>query len=157
MLFEGEGEVIQTVENTGLAVIIDIGEAGNVHPKNKTDVGKRLAAWALAKDYGKDVLYSGPLFKSHTLQGDAVIIEFEFNQGLKSSDGQPLKKFEITSDNKNWAWADAKVEGNTVVISSKDHAAPKNARYAWANNPEGANLTNDSGFPASPFTTIPHQ
>ncbi|MEP4077905.1 sialate O-acetylesterase [Haloferula sp.] len=138
---------------TGMAVINDIGAANDIHPRNKKDVGRRLALWALANDYGKDIVFSGPLFKSSEIKGSEIIVHFDHAKGLKSRDGQPLKRFEITGDNQTWHWADAKIDGDTVVVSSKEVSAPKAARYAWSANPEGANLVNGDELPASVFGT----
>lgn len=141
------------LENTGMATINDIGEARNIHPKNKQDVGKRLALWALNKDYGKDLVYSGPLYKGHTVRNGKVTIEFDQATGLKSRDGAALKRFEIAGEDKKWFWADAVIEGETVAVSSSDVPMPVAVRYAWASNPEGANLVNGEGLPASIFKT----
>jgi sialate O-acetylesterase len=139
---------------TGMAVINDIGTANNIHPPNKLDVGNRLARWALAKDYGKTgSAISGPLFKSAKIEGGAVRIGFEHAKGLKSRDGGPLRRFEIAGADRQWHWADAVIEGETVVVSSKSVPQPVAVRYAWASNPEGANLVNGEGLPASLFRT----
>ena len=138
---------------TGQAVIIDIGEAGDIHPRNKQDVGDRLARIALAKDYGKDIAYSGPLYRSMKIEGSKVRLTFEYDQGLVSSDGAALKRFEIAGADQKFYWADAAIEGSEVVVSSDKVAQPVAVRYAWATNPEGCNLTNETGLPASPFRT----
>ncbi|MCF7732001.1 MAG: sialate O-acetylesterase [Akkermansiaceae bacterium] len=139
---------------TGMAVINDVGMAGDVHPTNKKDVGYRLARWALAKDYGKTgFCISGPLYKGSQIDGSTVRIEFDHAKGLKSRDGGPLKRFEIAGQDQKWFWADAVMEGGTVVVSNKDIQKPVAVRYAWAANPEGANLVNDDGLPASVFRT----
>ncbi len=139
---------------TGMAIINDIGMAGNIHPTNKLDVGHRLARWALAKDYGKDgFLISGPIFKSSKIEGDKVKVEFEHARGLKSRDGGPLKRFEIAGKDQKWFWADAKIDGDAVIVSSAEVPKPVAVRYAWASNPEGANLVNEEGLPASLFRT----
>jgi len=137
-----------------MAIINDIGMAGNIHPTNKLDVGHRLARWALAKDYGKDgFLISGPIFKSSKIEGDKVKVEFEHARGLKSRDGGPLKRFEIAGKDQKWFWADAKIDGDAVIVSSAEVPKPVAVRYAWASNPEGANLVNEEGLPASLFRT----
>ncbi|WP_158279933.1 sialate O-acetylesterase [Coraliomargarita sinensis] len=139
---------------TGMAVINDIGDANDIHPKNKKDVGERLARWALADDYGQDVIQSGPLYKSHTIEGDEVIVSFDYPaEGLKVRDGSALKHFEIKDAEGTWHWADAEIDGSRVVISNRKVSQPTAARYAWAANPEGANLINSEGLPASLFTT----
>lgn len=138
---------------TGQAVIIDIGEGNNIHPKNKQDVGKRLAVWALAKTYGKDVVYSGPIYKSHEIQGDKVVLSFDsLGGGLVAKGGDKLKGFAIAGSDKKFAWADARIEGDKIVVSSPKVTSPVAVRYAWADNPE-CNLYNQAGIPASPFRT----
>jgi sialate O-acetylesterase len=139
---------------TGMAVINDIGVADNIHPPNKLDVGNRLARWALAKDYGKTgFAISGPLFKSAKIEGAALRIGFAHAEGLKSRDGGLLKRFEIAGADQKWHWADAVIDGEAVVVSSKSVVQPVAVRYAWASNPEGANLVNGEGLPASVFRT----
>jgi sialate O-acetylesterase len=139
--------------NTGMAVIIDIGEANDIHPKNKQDVGKRLALWALANTYGKRVVYSGPLYKSMEKNGDKIVLTFDHcGDGLIARGGEPLKGFAIAGEDHKFVWADAKIEGNTVVVSSSAVANPIAVRYAWADNPV-CNLYNKAGLPASPFRT----
>jgi len=137
---------------TGMAVIIDIGEADNIHPKNKQDVGKRLSLWALAKTYGKDIVYSGPLYKSMKVDGNRAIIEFDHvGGGLVAKDGQ-LRGFAVAGEDRKFVWADATIEGDTVLVSSAEVEKPVSVRYAWANNPV-CNLYNAEGLPASPFRT----
>ena len=142
-----------SLPKTGMAVINDIGDATDIHPKNKKDVGERLARWALADDYGKDVVKSGPLYQAHKVEGSGVIVSFEFSNGLKSRDGKPLKHFEIQSETGKWYWAEAAIKGEVVVVSHKEVKKPKAVRYAWAANPAGSNLVNGEGLPASLFTT----
>jgi sialate O-acetylesterase len=143
-----------SLPKTGMAVINDIGMAGDVHPINKRDVGYRLARWALSKDYGRTgFCISGPLYKGSKIEGSAVRIEFDHAKGLKSRDGGPLKRFEIAGEDCKWHWADATIDGETVVVSSKDVPQPVAVRYAWAANPEGANLVNGEGLPSSLFRT----
>ena len=147
--------ILDTTPKTGMAIINDVGEASDIHPKNKKDPGERLAIWALAKDYGRDIVYSGPLYESNQIIGDAIRITFEQSgSGLRSRDGGPLKRFEIAGTDRVWHWADAKVESaNSVLVSSKSVADPIAVRYAWASNPAGANLVNSEGLPASIFRT----
>ena len=141
------------IPNTGMAVIIDIGEAKDIHPKNKQDVGKRLALWALANTYGKKVVYSGPLYKSMERKGNQILLRFDHcGGGLVARDGAPLKGFAIAGEDRKFVWADAKIEGDTVVVSSEKVAEPVAVRYAWADNP-ACNLCNKAGLPASPFRT----
>lgn len=147
--------VLDTTPKTGMAIINDIGDAKDIHPKNKHDVGKRLALWALAKDYGKDITYSGPLYRSNKIKDGAFHISFnQSGEGLKSRDGKDLARFEIAGKDKVWHWADATIKGkDTVVVSLGKVEAPVAVRYAWAANPEGANLVNSEGLPASNFRT----
>jgi sialate O-acetylesterase len=151
--------------NTGMAVIIDIGDMKGVgdmkslHPQNKQDVGKRLALWALAKTYNKNIEYSGPLYKSMEIKGDKVILHFDHVGGglvVSSAKGaevnEPLKGFAIAGADKKFVWAEAKIEGDTVVVRSGKVAEPVAVRYGWADNPV-CNLYNKAGLPASPFRT----
>ncbi len=138
--------------NTGMAVTIDIGEEKNIHPKNKQDVGKRLALWALGTTYGKDIVYCGPLYQRHSKQDGKITIEFDHvGAGLVAKGGKP-KGFAIAGADKKFVFADAKIEGDTVVVSSPDVKDPVAVRYAWATNPD-CNVYNKSGLPASPFRT----
>jgi sialate O-acetylesterase len=139
--------------NTGQAVIIDIGEAADIHPKNKQDVGKRLALWALAKTYDQDVVCSGPTYKSMEKKGDQIVLHFDhIGGGLLDKGGEGLKGFAVAGDDKKFVWADAKIVGDTVVVGSPKVAAPAAVRYAWADNPV-CNLYNKAGLPACPFRT----
>jgi len=153
------------IKNSGMAVIIDIGEAGDIHPKNKRDVGARLAQWALAKDYGREIVSSGPLYKSHAIEGESIRIEFDNvggglmvgkKQGTapteEDAEGR-LARFVIAGADRRWVWADAKIDSDTVVVSSPQVDRPLAVRYAHSANPEGANLYNRDGLPASPFRT----
>ncbi|MEW6356015.1 MAG: sialate O-acetylesterase [Planctomycetota bacterium] len=144
-----------SVPNTGMAITIDIGEADDIHPKNKEDVGKRLALCALGTVYGKEIVYSGPMYDSMKVEGNKIIVKFNHvGSGLTAKGGEPLKQFAIAGEDRKFVWADAKIEGkDTVVVSSDQVAKPVAARYAWADNPEGCNLFNQEGLPASPFRT----
>jgi len=153
------------VDNTGMACIIDIGEANDIHPKNKQDVGARLALWALAKDYGKDVVYSGPLYKDMKIEGSKIRISFDHvgsglmvgkKDGKKptaEAKGSELKWFSVADAEQNWHWAKAVIDGDTVVVSCDKVEKPVAVRYAFTMNPEGCNLYNKEGLPASPFRT----
>jgi len=147
--------VLETTPKTGMAITNDVGEANDIHPKNKKDPGERLARWALAKDYGKELVYSGPLFKSSEVKDGAIRVTFDQSgTGLKSRDGGALKRFEIAGADKVWKWAEAKIDGtDSVIVSSPQVTQPVAVRYAWAANPEGANLINSDGLPASVFRT----
>ncbi len=139
--------------NTGMAVIIDIGDANDIHPKNKQDVGKRLALWALARTYGRNITYSGPIYKLMRTEANKIILHFNhIGGGLIANGGEPLKGFAIAGADRKFVWADAKTDGNAVVVSSDKVAEPVAVRYAWADNP-ACNLYNKEGLPASPFRT----
>ena len=143
-----------SLPNTGMAVTIDVGEAKNIHPQNKQEVGRRLAQWALAKTYGKNVVASGPLYKSMRTDGDKIVVEFDYvDGGLAARGGDTLKGFAVAGADKKFVWAEAKIVGNTVVVSNSEVSAPAAVRYAWANNPPDCNLVNKAGLPASPFRT----
>jgi sialate O-acetylesterase len=137
---------------TGMAVTIDIGDENDIHPRNKLDVGRRLAAWALAGTYGEKVIPSGPLFDRFTVEGDWVRIRFKHGVGLKTSDGGPVKGFAIAGEDRRFVWADARIDGDAVIVSSPKVLKPVAVRYGWADNPI-ANLYNGAGLPASPFRT----
>ncbi len=148
--------VAQTVPNCGVAIINDIGVANDIHPKNKFDVGHRLALLALKKHYNKDLeVFSGPLYKSHRVSDDHIVVTMEHvGAGLKSRDEGELKRFEIAGADQKWHWADATIISNdSIRLSSATVPQPVAARYAWASNPEGANLVNSGELPASIFRT----
>lgn len=147
--------VLTSTPKTGMAIINDVGEADNIHPKDKKTPGERLALWALAKDYGRDLVYSGPLYKGYKVEGEAIRVDFEqAGKGLKSRDGGPLKRFEIAGDDHIWRWAEARIDGNaSVLVSCAEVKQPVAVRYAWASNPAGANLVNSEGLPTSVFRT----
>jgi len=139
--------------NTGMAVTIDIGDAGNIHPSNKQDVGKRLALWALAKTYGqKKLVYSGPLYKSMKVKGNKIRIKFDHVGSGLIVKGDKLTGFAIAGADKKFVHAEAKIEGDKVFVWSDKVEKPVAVRYGWANNPS-CNLYNKEGLPASPFRT----
>lgn len=154
------------IKNTGMAVTIDINDSGNLHPKDKQDVGTRLALWALARDYGKtNIVCSGPLYRGHDVEGNSIRVFFEragsgLMVGRKSSllptvkdDAGRLQCFAIAAADKKWHWAEANIDGTSVVVSSPEVVRPVAVRYAYCMNPEGCNLYNQEGLPASPFRT----
>ena len=142
-----------SLKNTGMAVIIDIGEAKDIHPRNKQDVGRRLALGALANTYCKDIAYSGPVFKSMRVRGGKALLSFTHaNGGLVAKGGGPLTGFAIAGDDEQFVWGNAEIVDGKVAVSASGVPEPAAVRYAWANNPE-CNLCNGAGLPASPFRT----
>lgn len=138
--------------NTGMAVTIDIGEWNDIHPLNKKDVGERLAASALAVAYHEDgVVQAGPLFESVAVDKNKLILRFEHTGGGLEAKGDSLQSFALAGPDGQYRWAEAKIEGERVVVWHPDINNPVSVRYAWANNPVNANLYNAEGFPASPF------
>ena len=147
-----------------MAVIIDIGEANDIHPKNKQEVGRRLALAARAKTYGEKVEYMGPMYSRYQIEGNKIRIYFHGTKGgLMASNyaaiasgeknsGEELKGFTIAGPDRQFHWAKARIEGNSVVVWSDEVPMPQAVRYAWADNPI-ANLYNGIGLPASPFRT----
>jgi sialate O-acetylesterase len=140
------------IPRTGMAVAIDLGEAENIHPKNKQEVGRRLALVAEATVYYRDHEFSGPLFAGAQTEDGKIRLSFRNSQGLKASDGGKLKGFAIAGEDKKFVWADAAIEGDHVIVSSPAVKEPFAVRYAWGDNPE-CNLINETGLPASPFRT----
>lgn len=153
-----------SIPKTGMAVTIDIGDADDIHPKNKADVGERLALWALAKDYGHtDLVCSGPLYAGISVEGSRIRVRFtSVGKGLmvgskngrapvQEQAGGKLARFAISGADRTWRWADAVIDGDSVVVSSAQVPAPVAVRYAFAQNPAGCNLYNREGLPASPF------
>ncbi|MCB0842122.1 MAG: 9-O-acetylesterase [Bacteroidetes bacterium] len=143
------------LHNTGMAVAIDIGVANDIHPRNKQDVGLRLALSAQKIAYGKDVVHSGPFYKSMYKTGGRIILEFEnVGSGLMAKDKYGyLRGFSIAGDDKKFVWAKAIIEDGKIMVWSEEVPNPVAVRYAWADNPEDANLYNQEGLPASPFRT----
>ena len=139
--------------NTGMACIIDIGEADNIHPKNKQEVGRRLALLANKKIYEKNIVASGPLYKNYIVNGNSIVIDFtDKGSGLATSDNASLKGFAVAGKDKKFYWASARIEGNKIIASSDKVDVPVAVRYAWADNPV-CNLINKEGLPAVPFRT----
>lgn len=141
------------VPNAGMAICTDVGDASNIHPKNKQTVGKHLAAWAMADVYGMEGPSSGPIISRHDIKGSEIMVSFKHSKGGLKAKGTMLKGFVIAGADRKWVRAQAHiVEGHKVMISSPEVSEPIAARYAWADNPD-CNLTNDAGLPASPFRT----
>jgi hypothetical protein len=142
-----------SVPKTGMAITMDIGDPKDIHPKNKQDVGKRLALWALGTVYGEKVpAISGPLPAGHKIRGSEVVLSFKHTNGGLVAKGGALKGFVIAGEDKQWKPAIARIEGDKVIVSSVDVPKPVAARYAWSDNPD-CNLFNGAGLPASPFRT----
>jgi sialate O-acetylesterase len=171
---EGQTKFIETPQ-TGQAILIDIGEEGSVHPGYKSQVGERLALIALAKNYGRDVVFSGPVIQSFTVEHNKIRLNFSHAHGgllarsvaatyqpkstnpetvplLRNSPQSELEGFIICGEDRKWVWAEAKIEGNSVFVWSPQIPKPVAVRYAWANNPT-CNLYNGAGLPAGPFRT----
>jgi sialate O-acetylesterase len=158
-------EALTKIPNTGMVVTIDIG-GKEEHPKNKYDVGLRLAAWALHFDYGKkDIMPSGPLYQSHAVEGSTIRIKFAHAQNglmLANKEGfkppvptpdAPMPWLSIQAKDGTWHWADGKIDGADLIVSSKEVAAPAAVRYGYTQHPVGCNLYNKDGLPAAPFST----
>lgn len=143
------------VPNTGMAVAIDLGEWNDIHPLNKEDVGKRLALAAQKVAYGdENAVYSGPIYQSMKIEGNKIILTFtNTGSGLTAKGDGELKYFAVAGADKKFVWAKAKIEDNKIVVWNDQLANPVAVRYAWADNPEGANLYNKEGLPASSFRT----
>jgi sialate O-acetylesterase len=142
-----------SLPNTGMAVTTDIGEANDIHPRNKQDVGKRLAALALNRLYNSKMVDSGPTYKTMKVEGNTIRITFNNTGGgllVKDKYGY-LKGFEIAGTDQKFYYAKANLDGNDVVVSCNEVQQPVAVRFAWADNPEDANLFNREGFPAVPF------
>jgi sialate O-acetylesterase len=146
-----------SVPNTAMAVTIDVGEWNDIHPLEKRVIGERLSLAARNLVYGeKTLVYSGPIYKSSEIQGDKIIVSFNMTGGgLISKDGRELDQFAIAGKDKKFVWAEAKIEGDKVIVWSEEVAEPQYVRYAWADNPESANLYNKENLPASPFMASP--
>ena len=147
--------VASEVPNTGMAVSIDTGDVIALHPKNKTPIGLRHAYLALKQVYGKDIVANGPLFKKQTIKGNQISLEFDaVGSGLMTARPGKMNSFAIAGNDGKWHWADAKIKGDVVVVSSMEVSTPVAVRYAWAMNPSQRNLLyNKEGLPASPFRT----
>ena len=138
-----------------MAVTTDlVDDLNDIHPRNKKDVGHRLSLWALTDVYGREgIVYSGPLLKEAKVEGDRIRIAFAHTaEGLKSSDDQPLKEFQIAGEDGKFVAATAEIDGATVVVHAAEVPAPKHVRFAWHKVAQ-PNLVNSAGLPASPFQT----
>jgi sialate O-acetylesterase len=147
-LWEAQLMTLKNVPNTGMVVTTDVGNLKDIHPRNKVDVGNRLALWALAKDYGKkELVYSGPIYRSAKAEGNKVRVSFDSASGLKSRDGQVLTLFAIAGEDQKFVPAKAIIDGETLEV-----AKPVAVRFAWREDAE-PNLVNGASLPASPFRT----
>jgi sialate O-acetylesterase len=149
---ESQALAAGSVRNSCLAVTIDTGDADNIHSKDKQRVGDRLVLRALARHYGKHVLYSGPTLKSVDRKAAAIRLHFDHTDGGLVVKGPKLEEIQIAGDDRKWYWADARIQGKTIVVSSTSVPKPKEVRYAWQSNP-AATLFNGAGLPAGPFRT----
>ncbi|NRA52293.1 MAG: beta galactosidase jelly roll domain-containing protein, partial [Phaeodactylibacter sp.] len=140
---------------TGTALAIDIGEADDIHPRNKQDVGHRLALAALKVAYGRDIVHSGPVYESAVFGGQEVTLSFSsVGSGLAAMDKHGyLRGFAVAGKDKVFHWAKARIAGDKVIVHCPDVKTPVSVRYAWADNPDDANLYNIEGLPALPFRT----
>lgn len=153
-LREAQLMTLTSVPNTGMAVTTDITDnVKDIHPKNKQDVGVRLARWALARDYGhKDVVASGPVYKSMKVEGDAIRLSFDHLGGGLACKGDKLSEFNIAGADRKFVAAEAKIDGDTIVVRSAEVRQPAAVRFGWADT-SIPNLFNKAGLPASPFRT----
>ena len=149
---ESQAITAATVPNSCLAVTIDTGDPDNIHAKEKQPVGDRLALCALAKYYGKNVVYAGPTLESVERLPGSIRLHFAHTDGGLAVKGDKLEEFSISGDDRKWAWADARIDGDTVIVSSPAVPNPTQVRYAWQSNP-AATLFNGAGLPAAPFRT----
>jgi len=154
-LREAQRRTALNAPNTGLIVTIDIGAAHDLHPKNKLEVGKRMALWALADVYGGKLTKSGPMFREAKITGQKIILTFtDVGQGLRIRDGHRLDEFAIAGADHMWHWAEAKIVArDRIEVWSDSVPQPLTVRYAFNNNPRHPNLTNETGLPAAPFRT----
>lgn len=151
-LREAQLRTLAEVPRTAMAVAIDLGEEKDIHPRNKQDVGKRLARAALGTVYDRDIVFSGPLYDGMKVEGDRIRISFKHVGGGLVARGGKLLGFAVAGEDRKFAWAEAEIDGETVVVRHPSGAKPVAVRYAWADNPE-ATLYNKEGLPASPFRT----
>ena len=151
---DAQFKISKRIPNTFLAVTYDTGEWNDIHPLNKKDIAKRLILGARKIIYNEKLVFSGPIYQSYKIVNDKVELSFETNGSkLKAKDGQQLQHFAIAGEDKKFMWAQAEIKGNRILVSHPDIKQPKAVRYAWADNPEAANLINQEGLLASPFRT----
>jgi sialate O-acetylesterase len=150
-LREAQALTASTVKNSALAVTVDTGDADNIHPKDKKIVGERLTLCALAKEYGEKIPYAGPTYVLVTKLPGALKLKFKNADDGLVAKGK-LEEFSVAGKDRQWHWADARIEGYCVIVTSKLVSKPEAARYAWQANPQ-ATLYNGAGLPAVPFRT----
>ncbi len=148
-------QIWQQGKNTGMVVTIDVGNPDDIHPQNKRIVGGRLARFAQANAYGKEIVYSGPIYKSMRVKNATIVLEFDqTGGGLSNKDGKALRHFTIAGEDEKFVSAEAHInDDNTISVSSPQVKNPQAVRYAWSNNPENPNFFNKENLPASPFRT----
>ena len=162
-LWEAQAMTLKSSPNTGMVVTTDLADVDKIHPKNKDyvgihptnkqDVGRRLALWALAKVYGRDLVYSGPIYKAMAIEGNKVRLQFDHvGGGLVAADGKPLTHFTIAGADQKFVRATATIDGNTLVVQGDQIAHPVAVRFAWRDDAT-PNFANKEGLPASPFRT----
>jgi sialate O-acetylesterase len=152
-LREAQAAAARETPGCGLAVIIDVGEANDIHPRNKQDVGKRLALQALHTTYNRDIVCAGPTFRTVAFNGNEATIAFDnIGGGLVTRDNEPLVGFAIAGADRKFVWAQARIDGDTVLVWNDAIGTPVAVRYAWGDNP-ACNLYNREGLPAMPFRT----
>jgi sialate O-acetylesterase len=149
---ESQAIAAASVPNSCLAVTIDTGDADNIHSQDKVQVGERLALCALANYYDEKVVFSGPTLASVERLPGSILLHFAHTDGGLVVKGDKLGEFSIAGEDHKWYWADARIEGDTIVVSSASVSNPKEVRYAWQSNPL-ATLFNGAGLPAAPFRT----
>jgi sialate O-acetylesterase len=152
MVREQQSKIL-SLPKTGMAVTIDIGDPDNVHPKNKEPLGDRLSRIALANVYGRKIAYSGPVYQSMKVDGASIRLRFAHEDGSLVAKAGPLKWFQIAGEDHKFVDAEARIDGENVLVSSPEVSSPVAVRYAWDNYPEGSNLYNAAGLPAAPFRT----
>lgn len=152
-LREAQRRTAVSVPHSGLVVTIDIGEAHDIHPKNKREVGKRMARWALVAGYHQKMTATGPMFRQAKRRGSKLELKFDaVGKGLRIRDGDKLDDFAVAGPDQRWRWANAEIRGrDRVIVWSAEVPLPQVVRYAFNSNPRHPNLTNDTGIPASPF------
>lgn len=162
---DAQRRCVSRIPRTGMVVAIDVGDADDIHPKNKFDLGERLARWALSENYGVAMEVSGPLFRELTIEGSVARISFNHTDSglmvgrktgrnpVEEAKGVQLQRFAISGADRHWYWADATIDGDSVKCSHPEVKSPVAIRYACSMNPAGANLYNRDGLPASPFRT----